>query len=95
MIKCEGYKMFRGSALFTPKNTKFTPMTVKGNWLYKPEYDCWYCNGSSFPASAVSNIVDYDEEAIGLLKALDGLTITEENAEQLRSIQVKMEEVVR
>lgn len=55
MLKCEGYKMFYGEAMITPKNKNFAPRKEKGTWLYKPEYDCWYVNGSSYPASIVSD----------------------------------------
>ena len=56
MLKCEGYKMFLGRADIVPKNPKFSPYSIHGTWLYKPEYDCWYVNGESFPASIVKNI---------------------------------------
>lgn len=55
MLKCKGYKMFKGSATIKPV-TKMQPFTVTGMWLYKPEYDCWYCNGSSYPAKIVTDI---------------------------------------
>ena len=58
MLVCEGFKMFDGSALITPKNDRFPPRRIHGTWLYKPgeEYDCWYVNGSSYPAEVVSDI---------------------------------------
>lgn len=56
MLTCEGYKMFYGSALISPVNRE--PYRVYGTWLYKPEYDCWYCNGRSFPAEIVSVILE-------------------------------------
>lgn len=46
--QCEGYIMFRGQVNVTPKNTDFKPFCLFGTWLYKPEYNCWYCNGKSF-----------------------------------------------
>lgn len=57
MLQCEGYKMFKGKADFVPPNPKFAA-TIYGVWLYKPEYDCWYVNGESFPASSIKNIVE-------------------------------------
>lgn len=54
MLKCEGYMMFRGTATIAPANG--APYDVTGDWLYKPEYRCWYCNGSSYPACIVTNI---------------------------------------
>lgn len=58
MLKCEGYKMFYGDATVTPKNDKFPARRIRGTWLFKPEWDCWYVNGQSFPASIVS---DFEE----------------------------------
>lgn len=54
MLKCEGYKMFYGTMLISPRpspNPKFPtkePFEVTGTWLYKPDTGCWYCNGSSY-----------------------------------------------
>ena len=56
MLSCEGYKMFRGSALITPKNDTIIPYRVSGTFLYKPEYDVWYVGGSSYPAKIVSDL---------------------------------------
>ena len=55
MLECEGYKMFKGLATVTPTNPKFQAQTINGIWLYKPEYDCWYVNGSSYPADIVGD----------------------------------------
>ena len=51
MIKVEGYKAFRGVMRIVPKTILMQPFEIKGDWLYKPEYDCWYNGGSSYPAS--------------------------------------------
>lgn len=56
MLTCEGYKMFFGIA--TVKWSAVTPETVRGTWLYKPEFDCWYCNGKSYPADIVEVLED-------------------------------------
>lgn len=56
MLKCEGYKMFRGSALITPKNATIVPFRVEGVWLYRPDVDYWYVNGRSFSPKVVSDI---------------------------------------
>lgn len=56
MLECEGYKMFKGVATVTPKNPQFPQKTIRGTWLYKPEWDCWYVNGGSYPAEIVSDI---------------------------------------
>ena len=56
MLSCEGYKIFEGSALVTPLTNFIKPFRIHGTWLYKPEYDCWYVNGRSYPAEIVSKI---------------------------------------
>lgn len=63
MLKCEGYMMFNGKAMVVPKNSKFPPREENGTWLYKPEYDCWYVNGHSYPAEIVD--IENREEEIG------------------------------
>ena len=50
MICVEGYKAFRGTMKVTPGNPAYPPFTMDGDWLYKPDTDCWYCKGRSFPA---------------------------------------------
>lgn len=54
MLTCEGYRMFYGTATVTPVNAEAYDVT--GTWLYKPEYDCWYCGGSSYPARIIGNL---------------------------------------
>lgn len=61
MLKCEGYAMFKGVMTITPKpigEYKIAPMDIEGVWLYKPECDCWYCKGNSYPAEICSVKVD-------------------------------------
>lgn len=58
MLECEGYKMFHGAATINPNNIhrpELKPFEVTGTWLYKPEYECWYVNGHSYPAEIVSD----------------------------------------
>ena len=48
MLECDGYKMFYGTVRITPvvrsDGTRARePFDMTGTWLYKPEYDCWYC----------------------------------------------------
>ena len=50
MICVEGYKAFRGTMKVTPGNPEYPPYELTGEWLYKPDTDCWYCKGQSFPA---------------------------------------------
>lgn len=55
MLICEGYKMFGGTAHIKPTNPAFEEQDVEGVFLYKPEYDCWYGNGVSYP-SGIFNV---------------------------------------
>lgn len=50
VISTEGYKAFRGTMHVTPGNPAFQPYDLDGDWLYKPDTECWYCKGHSFPA---------------------------------------------
>lgn len=49
MIEVEGYKAFRGTLIVTPVNGN-EPFSLEGDFLYRPEYGCWYGCGRSFPA---------------------------------------------
>lgn len=59
MLSCEGYKMFLGTMKVITPNTSIASY-VAGIWLYKPECDCWYCNGNSYPASVCELDKDFD-----------------------------------
>ena len=61
MLTSEGYKMFRGTGEIHNTQTGKTVRTERGDWLYKPEYDCWYVNGSSYPAECVKVVEDETE----------------------------------
>lgn len=48
MLKCDGYKMFHGTVKVTPvlrpDGTRWKePFDLTGTWLYKPDFDTWYC----------------------------------------------------
>lgn len=58
MIEVEGYKMFRGVMKIIPKSGLVEPFEVEGDWLYRPDCDCWYCNGSSYPACICTVVED-------------------------------------
>ena len=58
MLSCEGYKMAYGTATVTPKNPAIPPFKVKGTWLYKPDTAYWYCNGCSYAAAIVGEIIE-------------------------------------
>lgn len=57
MICVEGYKAFRGTMRITPINGA-APFELRGDWLYKPEHDCWYGCGRSFPAGICEIVED-------------------------------------
>ena len=51
MIQVEVYKAFHGTMRIVPTNPKFpTREIADADWLYKPDTNCWYGKGSSFPA---------------------------------------------
>ena len=59
MLECEGFKMFRGTMVIEPIKAK--PFKLTGTWLYKPEWDCWYCAGHSFPSEICTIYEDETE----------------------------------
>ena len=61
MIEVEGFKAFRGVMRITPINPKFSMTSIFGDWLFKPEFNCWYCNGSSY-AAEICEVVEDDTE---------------------------------
>ena len=87
MLKSEGYKMFRGTATIVPINLKFKPFSEYGDWLYKPEYDCWYVNGKSYPAEIVKDVFEEQDAVLEALEvrvnALNRIVVTEENIEEV------------
>lgn len=62
MLTSEGYKMFRGIGQIRNAQTGQIVESQDGDWLYKPEYDCWYVNGSSYPAECVTVVEDRTEK---------------------------------
>lgn len=49
MIEVEGFKAFRGSMRITFDRGN-SACVICGEWLYKPDCDCWYSGGKSYPA---------------------------------------------
>lgn len=47
IIEVEGFKAFRGVMKigFSPATLRY----IRGDWLYKPDTECWYCDGESYP----------------------------------------------
>lgn len=58
MISSEGYKAFYGTMRITPKNPNMEPFDLTCDWLYKPEYQCWYGKGRSFMEEICTVLVD-------------------------------------
>jgi hypothetical protein len=56
MINVEGYRAFRGTMRITPKNG-IKPFDIEGDWLYKPDFGCWYGQGRSF-AEEICEVVE-------------------------------------
>lgn len=51
MIRVEGFMAFHGDMKIIPKNKLYPPYYIANkDWLYRPDTDCWYGNGQSFPA---------------------------------------------
>lgn len=48
IICVDGFKAFRGTMEIV---NLFSGTWIRGEWLYKPDTDCWYCGGYSYPAS--------------------------------------------
>lgn len=59
ILECEGYKMFYGTQLVANSNGA---ECITGDWLYKPDTDCWYCKGRSFPATTTTLVAVLIEE---------------------------------
>lgn len=59
MICVEGYKAFHGDMFIVPENSSHSPFYIRDkDWLYKPEYDCWYGDERSFVAKICKPIED-------------------------------------
>lgn len=58
MIAVDGYLAFRGEMKIRPRSSSIEPFKISGDWLYKPEFDCWYGGGRSFSAEICEIIYD-------------------------------------
>lgn len=61
MISIEGYKAFRGTLQVTPRGGNFNPVILNGEFLYRPDTECWYHKGSSYPADICEVVNDEDD----------------------------------
>lgn len=64
MITVENYKAFHGVMRITPKSKCVPPLEIEGDWLYNPEYKCWYGNGASYTANLCTVVRDDSEKQI-------------------------------
>lgn len=56
MISVEKYKAFKGVMEIIP--IARPSFVVYGDWLYKPDTDCWYCKGRSYPSEVCKVVSD-------------------------------------
>lgn len=63
MIQVEGYKAFHGDMRIVPKNIAYPSFCIYDkDWLYKPDTNCWYADGRSFPAEVCQVISTTEKE---------------------------------
>lgn len=55
MILVEGYKAFHGTMKIEHR-LRTAEILEDKDWLYKPDTDCWYGAGRSFPADICTPI---------------------------------------
>ena len=59
MIQVEGYKAFHGTMRIVTNNPKFLTRVIEDtDWLYKPDTNCWYGAGSSFPVGICEVVLE-------------------------------------
>ena len=68
MIRVEGYQAFHGVLRITPKAAGISVREIEADWLYKPEYRCWYGAGMSF-SEEICEIVRDDTQRQSLTPA--------------------------
>lgn len=86
MIKSENFKAFRGTMCITPPNPAYTPYNLHGDWIYKPEYNCWYGCGRSF-AESLCKIVEDETDGtltanqyqLEIMRTLNGIKYHDDN----------------
>ena len=64
MIVVNGYKAFHGIMRIHPKSKCVPVIEKKGDWLYKPKADAWYCEDVSYPAKMCTVVRDDSESVI-------------------------------
>ena len=70
MINVDNYKAFHGVMRITPRSLIVPKFEIESDWLYKPEYKCWYGNGASY-GEAICTVVRDDTEKLRPKKPKD------------------------
>ena len=78
MIKVEGYKAFKGKLIIRPMNDFIKPFELVGEFLYKPETDCWYDGRSSYPARICEAVEDLPVEITVKEEPIDDFGFSQE-----------------
>ena len=58
MICVDGFKAFRGKLIVTPKHPEIQPFVMEGDWIYRPDTDCWYGCGRSFVSDICTPVTE-------------------------------------
>ena len=61
MINVEGYKAFHGTMKIEHK-LRTVELIEDKDWLYKPDTNCWYGAGRSFPADVCTPIKEHKND---------------------------------
>ena len=64
MINVDNYKAFHGVMRITPRSLIVPEFEIEADWLYKPEYKCWYGNGASYGEDICTVVRDDSEKNI-------------------------------
>ena len=64
MINVDNYKAFHGVMRITPRSLIVPEFEIEADWLYKPEYKCWYGNGASYGEDICTVVRDDSEKHI-------------------------------
>ena len=62
MINVDNNKAFHGVMRITPRSLIVPEFEIEADWLYKPEYKCWYGNGASYGEDICTVVRDDSEK---------------------------------
>lgn len=95
MIQQNGFKAFRGVMRITPVNPDFEPFEIDSDWVYVPEYDCWYGGGRSFVSRCCTVLSEHDivkPEAKPLVLCMNKDGVWEEKKEPYMTVECMSKE---